>query len=87
MRRAGRAGWSGSRLRAGRVAVSQMPRGSRRAATIRSKTRGPGTSSTRMTDPAIKPGRVPMMRTRASRPPVWCCRRYRYSALGVETTL
>ena len=40
-----------------------------------------------MTDPAITPGRVPVIRIRASRPPVWCWRRYRYSAPGVETTL
>jgi len=40
-----------------------------------------------MTDPAMTPGRVPAIRSRASRPPVWCCRRYRYSAPGVDTTL
>jgi hypothetical protein len=33
------------------------------------------------------PGRVPAIRIRVRRPPVWPCRRYRYSAPGVATTL
>jgi hypothetical protein len=55
-----------------------VPSGISTAATTRSKTRALGSSSTRMTDPAMTPGTVPPMRTRASRPPVWCCRQYRY---------
>ena len=48
---------------------------------------GPGSSSTRMNDPAMTPGSVPVIRTRASRPPVWRCRQYRYKPPGVATTL
>ena len=71
----------------GRVSTSQAPSGSRTAATTRSKTCGPGSTLTRMTEPAMTPGRVPAMSTRARRPPVCPCRQYRYSAPGVETTL
>ena len=49
--------------------------------------RGPGTSSTRMTDPAMTPGRVPVIKSSASLLLVWCCRQYRYSAAGVDTAL
>jgi hypothetical protein len=54
---------------------------------MKSKRWALGNSSTRMTDPAMTPGRVPAMRTRASLPPVCSCRQYRYSAPGVATTL
>ena len=82
-----RGGRSGSSSGAGLVRASHIPSGSRTAATTRSKTRGPGSSSTRMTDPAMTPGRVPAMSTRARRPPTCPCRQYRYSAPGVATTL
>src|SRR5208282_1223537 len=83
----GRAGRAGSSPGAGLDRASQVPSGSRTAATTRSKTRGPGSSLTRMTDPAMTPGTVPVMSTRARRPPVCPCRQYRYSAPGVATTL
>ena len=35
----------------------------------------------------MTPGSVPAMSSRASLPPVWPCRQYRYSAPGVATTL
>ena len=47
---------------AGWVTASHLPSGTRTAATARSNTCGPGTSSTRMTEP--------VMSTRARRPPV-----------------
>jgi hypothetical protein len=72
---------------AGRVTTSHAPRGSSTAATTTSKTRGPGSNSTLMTDPAITPGRVPAMSRRASWPLACPCRQYRYSAPGVATTL
>ena len=53
----------------------------------RSKTPAPGSSSTRITDPAITPGTVPAMSSAASGPPPCCCRQYRYSAPGVAMTL
>ena len=40
-----------------------------------------------MTEPAMTPGSVPEMSTKARRPPVCPCRQYRYSAPGVATTL
>jgi hypothetical protein len=45
-----------------------MPNGTSTEATTRSMTRGPGSSSTRMTDPAMTPGTVPAMSIRARRP-------------------
>jgi hypothetical protein len=54
--RAGRLGLSSG---AGLVRASPIPSGTRTAATIRSKTCGLGSSSTRMTDPAMTPGAVP----------------------------
>ena len=52
-----------------------------------SKASGPGTSSTRMMEPATTPGMVPANSTAVSRPPVWPCRQYRNKAPGVATTL
>jgi predicted nucleic acid-binding protein len=43
----------------GRVVANRLPSGTRTATTTRSNTRGPGSSSTRMTDPAMTPGTVP----------------------------
>ena len=71
----------------GRVSASHSPRGSSTPATTRSNTRGPGSNSTRITDPATTPGSVPAISTTASRPPVCPCRQYRYSAPGTATTL
>ena len=42
-----------------RVVASQLPGGTRAAAITGSNTRGPGSGSTRMTDPAMTPGTVP----------------------------
>ena len=67
--------------------MSQTPSGTSTAATTRSNTFGPGSTLTRITEPAMTPGRVPAISTRARRPPVCPCRQYRYSAPGVETTL
>jgi hypothetical protein len=53
----------------------------------RSKSRDAGSSSTRMIDPAMTPGSVPAVSTRASHPPVCPCRQYWYSAPGVAMTL
>jgi len=71
----------------GLVSASQVPRGSKTAATTKSKRCGLGSNSTRMTDPAMTPGSVPAMSTQASLPPVCPCRQYRYSAPGAATTL
>ena len=49
-------------VRAGRLSASQLPRGSRTAATTRSNTCEPGSSSTRITEPAMTPGSVPAIR-------------------------
>ena len=57
--RIGRTGRPESPADMGRVVASQLPSGTRTAATTRSNTRGPGSSSTRMTDPAMTPGTVP----------------------------
>ena len=55
----GRTGRPESPADMGRVVASQLPSGTRTAATTRSNTRGPGSSSTRMTDPVMTPGTVP----------------------------
>ena len=59
--------------RAGR-ALARCPAESGTAAIIRSKTCMPGSSLTRITDPAMTPGRVPVMSTGTRCPPVCLCR-------------
>jgi len=55
-------------LAGGGVSTSQVPGGTKTAATIRLNTRGPGSSSTRITDPVMTPGKVPAMRDQSEAP-------------------
>src|SRR5580700_10497673 len=54
----------------GRDTAIHAPRGVSTAPTTRSKTRAPGSSSTRIIEPMTTPGGLPDMRRRVSRPPV-----------------
>ena len=52
------------------LSANHNPRGTRTAPMTASKASGPGTSSTRMVEPATTPGMVPANSTAVSRPPV-----------------
>jgi hypothetical protein len=57
-----------------RLSAQQQPsaRGINTTGMTASKTRAPGSSTTRMVEPAMTPGTVPTRRMAVRRPPVWC---------------
>jgi hypothetical protein len=62
--------------------------GQRAGATWEGWRPGPaGSSSMRMTDPAMPPGTVPAISSRVRRPRIYCCRQYRYSVPGAAIRL
>src|SRR5260370_99803 len=71
----------------GRVAQGKGQGGRRSAKTRRERRGGRGRSPPGRTERAIARGGGRGMGRGAGRPPVCCCRRYRYSAPGVDTTL